>query len=159
MTLKVFNGNILDSSAKYIAHQTNCISTHSAGLAKQIFERFPYADVYSERALANHADAPGTIAIRGDGKDHRFIIGMMAQYFPGAPKYPESTKDGALARKRYFFSCLEHISKIPDLESIAFPYGIGCGMAGGDWKWYEEVLEKFANYLGDEVSVDLYRLT
>jgi hypothetical protein len=33
---------------------------------------------------------------------------------------------------------------ISDLKSIAFPYRIGCGTAGGSWKWYQQQLEKLA---------------
>jgi hypothetical protein len=29
-------------------------------------------------------------------------------------------------------------------KSLAFPYGIGCGLAGGDWKVYETMLRDWA---------------
>jgi hypothetical protein len=34
--------------------------------------------------------------------------------------------------------------KLLDTDEIAFPYGIGCGLAGGNWKRYEEMIEEFA---------------
>ena len=34
---------------------------------------------------------------------------------------------------------------LPELESVAFPYGIGCGLAGGNWEEYQAMLEEFAN--------------
>jgi radical SAM superfamily enzyme YgiQ (UPF0313 family) len=32
----------------------------------------------------------------------------------------------------------------PDLKSIAFPEGIGCGIGGGDWRTYKTMIHKFA---------------
>ena len=66
--------------------------------------------------------------------------------------------DGSKARKRYFFQCLTHIAEIPDLKSIAFPYGIGCGLAGGSWIEYLALLEKFAVFIGDRASVSIVKL-
>ena len=39
---------------------------------------------------------------------------------------------------------LKEIAELPELESVAFPYQIGCGLAGGDWKQYRAALEDFA---------------
>ena len=38
---------------------------------------------------------------------------------------------------------------LPELKSIGFPYGIGCGLAGGDWNKYERLLEGFAERARD----------
>lgn len=57
--IKEVKCSLLDSDAKYIAHQTNCVSNYSLGLAKQIFSKFPYADTYSQR-IVDQSD-PGTI--------------------------------------------------------------------------------------------------
>ena len=47
-------------------------------------------------------------------------------------------------RQTWFLKCLDKIIHISDLKSIAFPYRIGCGTAGGSWKWYQQQLEKLA---------------
>ena len=60
---------------------------------------------------------------------------MLAQYYPGEPKY-ESYEQ----RLNWFKSCIDKISKIPDLKQVAFPYGIGCGLAGGRWEDYEKLI-------------------
>ncbi|MGH8711572.1 MAG: hypothetical protein ACREVA_09710, partial [Burkholderiales bacterium] len=40
-----------------------------------------------------------------------------------------------------------------------FPYGIGCGLAGGDWNEYKKLLEGFAEQVSvNGVAVILYRL-
>lgn len=149
--------DLFSSDAQYIAHQTNCISTRSAHLAQAMFRKFPHADVYSER---KQQDTPGTIVIRGNGKDQRYVINMMAQVYPGAPKYPESSKDGHEARQRYFYSCLRHIAKIENLQSVAFPYRVGCGSAGGNWEFYFELLNRFQKAMEKKnATVLIYKLT
>lgn len=47
--LEIVTGSLLESECQYIAHQCNCYSTRSAGLATAVFKAFPWADVYSDR--------------------------------------------------------------------------------------------------------------
>lgn len=146
MPAEIITGNLLNSDAKYIAHQANCLSSNAAHLAAAVFSKFPYADIYSERTIP---DKPGEIKICGNGKDQRYIINLFGQYYPGRPKYPDSSKDGHKAREKYFKSCLEKISQVENLESIAFPFGIGCGAAGGNWENYKDMIDNFADQLPD----------
>lgn len=154
--INIIEGDLLNAKEKYIAHQANCLTTHSAGTAKNIFERFPYANTYVIRTVP---DVPGTIKILGNGIDQRYIINFFGQYYPGRPKYPDSKLDGIQARKKYFYQCLLEISKIPDLESIAFPYGVNCNLAGGNWETTLCQLNNFEQYVRNKfgVKVCLYR--
>lgn len=153
MYSKTIIGNLLDSNAQYIAHQCNCISTGSAGLAKAIFSKFPYSDVYTDR---KEDDILGEIKICGNGKDQRYVINMFSQYYPGICKYPGG-KDSSEMREKAFQKCLNKISKIKGIRSIAFPHTIGCGLAGGLWANYEKMIENFAcdNFLIDVYVVEL----
>ena len=87
----------------------------------------------------------GEIIISGNGKEHRYVINMLAQYFPGKPKYPHGILDGHESRMIAFKSCLDKIAKIDNLESIGFPYMIGCNMGGGDWIEYRSLIKKFSD--------------
>ena len=51
------------------------------------------------------------------------------------------------------------IAKIPNLESIAFPWRIGCGLAGGNWEWYLGTLKNFADHVEEKqgAKVIIYR--
>jgi len=144
--LNIVKGDLLISSEKYIIHQTNCVTKKSAGLAKAIFERYPYADIYSTRTKP---DVPGTIIVRGNGKDQRYIIAIFGQYYPGIPKYPTSQLDGEKARQKYFHKALIAVARIPDLESVAMPVGIGCGAVGGNWDYYMGTIINFSKYIYD----------
>jgi len=148
---ELIEGDLLDSDAQYIAHQCNCVTSRPAHLAAAVFARFPWADIYSPRAalqsneLPLESEVPGSIVIRGDGVDQRFVIAIIGQYYPSVPMFPQGRRDGIAARRGHFHQALLRILEIPDLESVAFPWCIGCGAAGGDWEgWYEPVLRGFA---------------
>lgn len=157
MPIEIIEGDILEAKEKYIVHQCNCVSNKSAGLAKFIFEKFPYSDVYTNRT---EPDVPGTIKISGDGIKNRFIINMFGQYYPGKPKSSSNIKDDYNARSDYFLNCLKQMKYIQDIESIAFPYYIGCGLAGGKWKNYNSMIHQFAGYIlaGQNAEVVMYKL-
>ena len=151
--MRTTKGNLLDADEYCICHQCNCVSKNkAAGLAKAIFDRFPHADVYSDRTDAdeyserNKRDIPGTVVIRG--REGRPVIAMMAQIYPGKARPPNDSKE---RRKVFFQKCLDELSSMDWIESFAFPWGIGCGLAGGDWKDYEWMLRQF----DEKVPVDV----
>ncbi len=126
-------GNILNATEDYIMHQTNCLTTNAAGLAAALFKKFPYANIYKTR-LSGKKDRVGTIKIIQN------IIHCFGQYYPGKPKYREQEKK----RYRWFLNCLKLIESTfkNNTVSIAYPYKIGCGMAGGNWDLYYDAIKK-----------------
>lgn len=157
LEVEIIEGNLLDSPAKYIAHQTNCISRRSAHLAAAVFDEFPYADIYSCRTKGQ-IDKPGTIVVRGNGDDERYVINMLGQVYPGRSKFAHCPRDGAKARQGHFFNCLKEIASIPELGTIAFPFKIGCGAAGGSWPLYHHLIKKFAKHIEGKAEAVIVRL-
>lgn len=154
--MKIINGSILDAKEQFIVHQCNSISNYASGLTKAIFEKFKYANIYSHRPypyIAKGDDLPGHIIIRGK------IIAVLAQYYPGKAT-ENSLLDSSIVREGYFWQCLREIAKIEKLDSIAFPFGIGCGMANGNWEHYKKMIENFEKIVDEfhRVDVILYRL-
>jgi O-acetyl-ADP-ribose deacetylase (regulator of RNase III) len=119
-------GDLLKADTEYIAHQCNCITTYGKGLSASLFKRFPWADTYSNRRTPS---VPGTIDVFGNGQAQRYVINMYSQYNPGKPKRPDDTSE---QRQKWFYDCLTQISAISGIEEVAFPYFIGCGLAGGN---------------------------
>lgn len=154
--LKIVDGDLLNATDDYIVHQCNCISTNAKALAKQIFDNYEYADTYKKRNRQQKTtySEPGTIEIFGNGDDQRYIINMYAQYYPAEAKY---TNDTGQKRLLWFQNCLNHISKIKDIQTktIAMPFNIGCGAAGGNWKFYHNLINTFANK--EKINVTLYK--
>lgn len=146
--VRVVDGDLLDASEKFICHQCNCTTTYAKGLSASLFHRFPWAECYRRGGQRT----PGTIQVCGDGVSQRFIVNMFAQYGGGKPR----GRDSQAARLDYFRQCLGQIAKLPGLESVAFPFLIGCGLAGGDWTRYHAEIERFAGIA--KVPVVLYKL-
>lgn len=147
MIAQMVKGDLLDAKEKYIAHQCNAVTNQAGGLAYYIFKKFPHSDIYKHRPFPYKAvgdDFPGHCIIKGDGKKDRFVVNMIAQYYPGSPTNIISLLDGLQVREGYFNTCLKQLLHMPDVESIAFPYKIGCGLAGGNWVNYLNMLESFA---------------
>jgi O-acetyl-ADP-ribose deacetylase (regulator of RNase III) len=147
--LKIIKGDLLKSKDQFIAHQTNCISTGAAGLAASIFRKYPYSNIYTRR---QEPSIPGTIAIDGDGINNRFIIHIMGQNYPGSFNEFETQE----MRLNWFKNCLNEISLIDNLHSIGFPYMIGCGLAGGNWNDYYNLIYDFSENLN--IDVNIYRI-
>lgn len=141
--IEFVTGSLLDSKEKFIVHQANCVSHYASGIAAAIFSKFPYSDIYTSRM---ESDKPGTIIVKGNGLDQRYVVNLMGQFYPGS--FSDDEIDNEKARQVYFHHALIRLAKTPNLESIAFNYKIGCGIAGGDWNgYYLGTLENFADYV------------
>ena len=125
MTLKTINKSLIEADTKYILHQCNCVTKDSAGIAKAIFNAFPWANTYSKRT--KHSKQ-GTIDVLGNGLDQRYVINGYVQYYPGKPVSYDTYESRLEALK----SCFDKIENIKNLESIGIPYMMGCGLAGGN---------------------------
>lgn len=150
---EIVDGSLFDSPEQFIVHQCNCVTRRAKHLAWQMFRRFPFADVYATRSAP---DTPGTIRICGK-QDQRRVIAFFAQYFPGTASALAKAIDTSEARERYFVACLAQLAAVPALASVAFPWGIGCGAAGGDWEHYRRMIDDFAR-ANKQVRVLIYRL-
>lgn len=130
MHLHYIKGNLLDSNVNYICHQVNCQKVMGAGIAKQIADRWPQV---KEEYQANNASL-GHISMTLVG-ERQAVINMYAQYNCGTDK--------RYTDYEAFYSCLEKIhDATKDTSIIGFPYGIGCGLGGGDWDIIEKMIEK-----------------
>ena len=139
--LTVVHGSLLDSKLQILGHQCNCRTSSARGLARDLFERYPYANIYKQKDRI-----PGTNKYSfGDGP---IIVGMLAQDYPGRSQGED--------RLRWFRECLSELKRFMkehSLDTVGFPHGIGCGLAGGRWEDYLALLTEFAkNY-----NVVLYR--
>lgn len=159
--IRIINGNLLDSSIEdepIIVHQCNCITQYGKGLSHEIFKKYPYANTYCLRVNTSIRSIPGTIDIKEDTKQtNRIIVNLYGQYYPNVGKYKGDLMED---RIRYFQSGLDAIKdycKLKNKNTLAFPYGIGCGLAGGNWEIYESMLKTFAEK-NNTLRIRLYKL-
>jgi len=131
-----------DQENRVICHQCNCTTTRGFGLASAINKAFPYANIYSGKHKVDPINRnPGTIIARKSS--NTTIINLLAQKYPSKPTI-DDTKE---VRLSYFKQCLENLGawcKDNVIELVYMPYGIGCGLAGGNWADYEACIKAFS---------------
>ncbi len=149
--MKHIKGNIFDSGADAILHQVNCQGVMGAGLAKQIKEKFP--EVYAQYKAACNEDKRwrrqwgwpksnllGNILVSSkdwgavDSVDKQVIVNLFSQDRYGCDGHCYTEYD-ALRR------CLERVNERFIGKTVAIPYGMGCGLAGGDWNVVSEIIQ------------------
>jgi len=164
--LNFVKGDLLSATDEYIVHQVNCIACTPHGLSKSIADKWKTADIYGMRtrvtpsrnfATTDTQATPGSISITRD----RNVIHMFAQFSYGKPfsyinkdgRYPRDTYE---QREKWFQMCLDSIAEIQP-SSIGIPYMIGCGLAGGNWSNYFEMIKKFSEK-NPTIIVNIYKL-
>lgn len=136
--LRVIKGDLLRSDCNVIIHQANCFATMGAGIAKQIKSRYPKAydadKMYSVPVGSRERLGGYSLATVGD----KVIVNMYSQYHYGRGK---QTDYGAM--KKALTNILIDVTHrgMSDIK-IGMPYGIGCGLAGGDWKIVENIIRE-----------------
>lgn len=160
--IQTINKSLLEADTKYIAHQCNCVTSHSAGIAKTIFDKYSWANTYKNRKNIRVSTLHdkivgqpnlGSIDVLGNGVNERFVINLYCQLRPGCPN---GDHDQRRDRLRWLKVCLNEVSKIENIESVAFPSGMGCGLAKGNWNDVLPILEEFAEKINKEQDALTY---
>jgi len=162
--LNIIKGDLLNATEEYICQQCNCISVKPHGLSKSIKEKFG-VDPYSFRrslngrnyAVKEDQSVPGKIQVFNSRMGNK-IICMYSQYGMGKPyNYGNKVEDSYELRLKWFYICLYEISLLKP-KSLAFPYNIGCGLAGGNWErdYYPAI--KYFSEKFPQIKIVLYKL-
>ena len=151
--IEIILANILGSKENIICQQVNCQGVMGAGLAKQIKEMWPivYHQYHNECQIIDQEYLLGNCSFVGIGKD-KYVANIFSQFDYGRDKNKLYTNYSALK------SGLEYIKENASLNnySIAIPYGIGCGLANGDWKNVLDMIEEV--FLDFKNVVRIYKL-
>ena len=127
-------------------------SAKAQRLSQAIGDRYHWDDPYrirrpkGKRNLAVREDraVPGSIQIMKNHTGNTFDVSYSMGFRDRTVKrIPTQEDSGALHEKR-FKECLEALGALPDYQNLAFPYGIGCGLAGGNWTHFEQFIREFA---------------
>ena len=146
------NGDILQSGADVICHQVNCRGVMGAGLAKQVRDQNPmvfaaYKDmcrVYGDAALGQVLYVPTDKTSSLPDEDRCYIANCFGQ--AGYSRYGRLTNYEAL---RACFITVRQFAQEYHL-TVAIPYKIGCGLAGGDWDTVRRIIDEvFSGYDGE----------
>jgi len=146
MITKYIKGDITETELKYIAHGVNCQNKMGAGVAKALYTKFPEVKTrYHE--FCNHVNIDNKLGhIAGVYLDNKVIFNLFTQNNYGY--------DG----KRYvnyaaIVKAFDNLRKSGTVGSpIAIPK-IGCGLAGGDWNFVEQLIN---DTVGDDLEIWVY---
>lgn len=158
MALVTLKGDLLDALANknvtHVGHVVNCRGIMGVGIAKQIKERYSWAyksyfDLWKDYSFAgNESRLLGFAQSTGDLQEGVCIWNLHAQLSTGTHR--RQLNYGALGE--CLFKMSDETSCNTDI--IGFPYGMGCGFAGGDWNI---VLEMIVHYFKDH-NVKIYKM-
>lgn len=185
--LQVVTGDLTAVEADFLVQQCNCLTVKAHGLSQALARKNPAWNLYAQRtpvctqnlATPETRGHPGTTVLLDDK-----VVCLLAQWRPGRVgvkywhAYPESDPpESAEMRLQWFQSCLDGLTQAVanELERrtlsgattdptpgsglvVAFPWRIGCGLAGGDWSKYRAELERWAALQPPQVTSLLVKL-
>lgn len=150
--MKHVKGDILGSHADVIIHQVNCQGVMGAGLAKQIRDKYPvvylaYKALCDDdermrmRTGQSQSGLLGRIQVCykdnypiGRVEDPQVIVNLFAQ-----DRYGREQRYTDYEALRL---CLEKVNQRFAGKSVAVPYKMGCGLAGGDWNVVSRIIKE-----------------
>ena len=163
MSINVVNGNIFDTHCNIICHQVNCQGVMGHGIAKQVKEK--YKGVFNEYKRYCDAHADNREAMLGEAlivdvdygaavlawlvnKERKYIANIFGQLTYGT---------GLRTNYKALVLGLEVVANFAKEHnlSVAIPYKIGCGLAGGDWNKVNILIEGV--FAGTGIEVLMYR--
>lgn len=148
-------GDLLKSDCTTILHQANCFSIMGGGIAKSIAEIYPEALEVDKNSSYNPHDKFGKFT--GVTLDSGVtIVNLYGQHNLGRRETEFKTKDRVkMLRKAldsFLYSAKSGLAPNVNLEKVGVPYGIGCGLAGGDWNVVKNILQSES----ENHKVDIY---
>ena len=147
------HGNVFEKGADIVAHQVNCQGVMGAGIAKQIRNIYMEPkDYYRYKRLCevNGSRNLGHVFYCvGEYRDKkRFVI---ANCFGEDKIHPAD--GGPATNYEALKKCLSNVIVVArkhSFKTIAIPERIGCGLAGGDWKYVKnEIITPLFGELND----------
>ena len=157
MSIKHYEGDLLESGCDYICHQVNCQGIMASGIAKSIREKWPVVFEKYKMFLDHpqYQAGPGNLGTEPLGRiqyvdvnDKQTVVNMFCQRSYGYDGKRYTSYDA-------FANALSEINKgIPKGSRIGFPYGIGCVRGGANWNIIETMITEV---LSEDYQVEIWR--
>lgn len=168
--IKIIDGNLFDSKANFIVHQTNCLGIMGAGVAFQVAEKFPHVEKeylkYLRHCKKNNIEALGTAQyvpvddwalvmvdtmsnsrVTAYDTEYQYIVNLFGQASIGS-----GMQTNLRAMEKAFKDIRDKAKSIG--ATVAMPYMIGSCRGGAKWEDVYSIIEKvFKN----NVYVEIWR--
>lgn len=168
MAVKVVDGDLLSTKAKYICHQVNCQGKMGSGVARQIRGKYPTVYRWYKVKCSEGAREKERLGVSKSPLLGQVQMVYKEDYPVGKSDIDSQAVCNLFSQDQYgyngkqftdyaaFEKCLLQLRKmIPVGETIAMPYKIGCGLGGGNWETVYNLIDKV---LGQDYTVELWRL-
>lgn len=139
MIIKYIKDDIRNTPLKYIAHGVNCQNTMGSGVAKALFDKWPqvkeqYHSFMQEGFSFNRSkeDFLGTYQDAIEVEPGKYVLNLFTQLNYGYDGTRFVNYNAVLTSLRLSLYRYE-------IKQIAIPK-IGCGLAGGNWEFMEQLL-------------------
>lgn len=138
--------NILNCSEDIIVHQVNVQGVMGGGLAKQLADNYPKLETKYRKFCKDYNYDYKYLQLEVFGFPSRGKL--IANMFSQKPNFDTDYKTMSKLLNK-----IRNYAESTEL-TIAMPYGIGCGIANGEWDKVYKIIEKvFKNY-----NVTIYKL-
>ena len=151
--VKIIEGNLFETKANIICHQTNCQGVMKSGVALEVKQRYPnvfnsYRKDYEDGLLKL-----GYVNFASTGKSSEQIIAnMCGQDVYG---YDNGIYTDYDKLQDCFDTVVNYIRISYDAKpTIAFPYLMSCHRGGGDWSIVSKMIEDTFK----DFNVEIWRL-
>lgn len=149
-----YNGNLLDSTADIIAHQTNCQGSMGSGVAKAIKEKYPrvyeqYRKAYEKGLLK--LGMCQVVKTNPNGGDNRLVANLCGQDTYGYGERQTNYEGIYVALEKLANYCKEN-----NLSSVAFPWKMSSDRGGADWMVICAMIE--AAFKDLDITIEYWKL-
>ena len=155
MSLIIVEGDLLKSDCTMIMHQANCFGKMGAGIAKQIAKEYPsvyLADINYDIPVGSRDRLgrwSGAFVTSNYTNTPQLIVNLYGQYNYGRGLQTDyDALSWALATA--LVQTKSHTGK------VGVPYGMGCRLAGGDWRIVSNILDDISG--GQGLDIYAYKL-
>lgn len=139
MSVKEIKGNLFNSKADVLCHQVNTYGAMGAGIAVEVRNRFPKV-YYGYRNYCNQPEEDllgSAFVIQTDNNQNQFIANCFGQI-----KWNTDYE----TLKNSLKNVADWMNK-NGKNTVAVPYKMSCGLAGGDWNIVKGIIEDaFKNF-------------
>lgn len=152
--IEIVEGNLLNATEDIIEHQVNCKGVMGSGLAKQIKSKYNGVYLQYKRECDEELKrSGGTQFLLGHTLNVEVGKGKYVSNLFGQDGYGRDTMYTDYPSLKRALIKLEKFARKNNL-TVALPYGIGSGLAGGNW----ETVYKIIEHVFGDYEVALYRL-
>lgn len=145
--MQIKNGDLFKHvTSGIIVHQVNCCSAMGAGFAQVFYKKYPEI----KKAYHDHCRGKTKDELLGDIQLVTLTPELTGVNLFTQKNYGNSKRTGVqYTDMPLLIKRLKEIVKVAG-KPVYAPYGIGCGLAGGDWAELEDALK--------DVDITFYKL-